>query len=121
MKKYEGYKLWNSSVKSKKFGSLAIESFKRDKIYCLKKLGDDRYQMLNRYYVPVGQSEETYRSLCSKGEILMEVRTIKGIDHYFDRDMVHFYDSSTLPYQSDRNWQNYCSKLDKFNLIGWGY
>jgi hypothetical protein len=91
--------------------------------YCLDRLTDGRYIVLNRFYKPLGiaSSEwvvyEEHPSVCVlKG--LTELRAQKmSWRGESDLERIYFYNDGCVPTDSAENWKAYSARLDVFSKL----
>ncbi len=88
--------------------------------YCLKKLENGKYVVLNREYKPIG--------FCTREHLEYEKYPI-GLDLKItpkqaqllswnnspNVEIIYLYDDETVPHRSKQNWDSYCEKLERLS------
>ncbi len=86
--------------------------------YCLKKLQDGRYVVLNRGYKPLGfniRKQYIYENYPIASRISgLTAKSIKKIayDGKIKNDMIHLYNDSCIPTKSKVHMTNYLKRLE---------
>ncbi|MBD8531466.1 MULTISPECIES: hypothetical protein [unclassified Massilia] len=85
--------------------------------YCLQRLGDGRYIVLNRYYKPLGNPREdwvVYESHPTaqrlKGVTAAKAKAMSARDSD-SVDVIYLYNDGCIPTESPANWEAYSKRL----------
>ena len=84
-------------------------------VYCVKRIQDGRYVLLNRHYKPIGQvnrsSWANYEDHAIKLRITQKIADRLSWEEHTDINNIYLYNDGCIPTLSNANMESYLKKL----------